>query len=592
MAQLLDPNCSENFAVWGNHVYFQAGSKGLYRVPCDGSEPAKNLDENAGYLVVPGDSYVYFQAGSKGLYRVPCDGSAPAQQLDPNAGHLAVKDDYVYFQAGSKGLYRVPCNGEESAKKLDDNAGPLAVRGKHVYFQAGSKGLYRVPCDGSKPAQQLDPNCERFVVPGDHYVYFQAGSKGLYRVLENGSAPAQQLDPNAGHLVVPGDGYVYFEAGSKGLYRIKCDGSEPAQNLDPNAGNLVVFGDDYVYFQAGSKGLYRVPCNGAAPATQLDPNCGNLVASEGYIYFQGGPDWDALYRVGVAIPSAPAGLHFRIQDEYVVNTIFDASINSKYNAIENLLTEAGADPTDTWFLNFTSGASTGAYPNAVAGRINDPVKNKIAALATNKQDRLGTIVMDFPEKDLISTIFNYNSAAPLTAKDWMRDLDDQKKLSEITIPGTHDTCAIKASAISKCQNMSLTEQLEAGIRFIDIRCRHYFDKFELHHGAEYLGMDFTQVLDDCRSFLNGHTGECIVMSVKEEYDAAGNTQTFEERFMGYVASDNGLWELGNTIKTLGQVRQRIVLVRRFYIAPDSPADQRGIDLTGWIDNATFSWPYK
>jgi len=31
MAQQLDPNCGEHFAVWGGYVYFQAGSKGLYR---------------------------------------------------------------------------------------------------------------------------------------------------------------------------------------------------------------------------------------------------------------------------------------------------------------------------------------------------------------------------------------------------------------------------------------------------------------------------------------------------------------------------------------------------------------------------------
>jgi hypothetical protein len=598
MAQLLDPNCGENFAVWGGYVYFQAGSKGLYRVPCDGSAKANQLDPNCGHLVVPGDSYVYFQAGSKGLHRVPCDGSAKAIKLDDNAGNLVVPGDgYVYFQAGSKGLYRVPCDGSAKANQLDPNCGEnLAVWDGYVYFQAGNKGLYRVPCDGSAKANQLDPNCGHLVVPGDGYVYFQAGSKGLYRVPCNGRTEAQKLDENAGYLVVPGDGYVYFQAGSKGLYRVPYDGSAKAQPLDDHAGHLVVFGDGYVYFQAGKKGLYRVICDGSVPATRLDPNCGNLVADEGYIYFQGGPEWDSLYRLGVAIPSAPPGLRMRIQDEYVVNTILDSSINHKYDAIKNLLDEAKADSTDSWFLNFTSGASTGAYPDAVAGRINGRVKAYLGNLAANKQNRLGTIVMDFPDDnnrtDLIDTIFNYNSASPLAPQDWMGSISDQKKISEITIPGTHDSCAYNASRISKCQNLTLQQQLEAGIRFIDIRCRQFHDKFELHHGAEYLHLNFDDVLKTCRDFLNGHKRECIIMSVKEEHDAAGNKKTFEEVFDEYVQSDPNLWSLGNTIPTLSdKIRGRIVLLRRFYIAPNSDVTKRGIDITAWLDNKTFTWPF-
>jgi hypothetical protein len=286
----------------------------------------------------------------------------------------------------------------------------------------------------------------------------------------------------------------------------------------------------------------------------------------------------------------------RIQDEYVVNTILNSSIDHKYKVIGNLLDEASADSSDSWFLNFTSGASTGAYPNAVAGRINGRVAAYLKTLAAKKQNRLGTIVMDFPDDngrtDLIDAFFNYNSASPLAPKDWMDSIPDQKKLSEITIPGTHDSCTFKASPISKCQNLPLPEQLEAGIRFIDIRCRHFEDAFQLHHGAEFLHLDFDYVLKSCRDFLKGHKRECIIMSVKEEHDAAGNKKTFEEVFDGYVQSDPNLWSLGNTIPTLSdQVRGKTVLLRRFYIAPDSDATKRGIDLTAWLDNKTFTWPF-
>src|SRR5262245_27175119 len=64
-------------------------------------------------------------------------------------------------------------------------------------------------------------------------------------------------------------------------------------------------------------------------------------------------------------------------------------------------------------------------------------------------------------------------SAKKTGKTWMKKLADSKKLSELTIPGTHDTCALHGGDIPKCQAWSLKDQLEAGIRFIDIRCRHF-----------------------------------------------------------------------------------------------------------------------
>lgn len=206
---------------------------------------------------------------------------------------------------------------------------------------------------------------------------------------------------------MPGDNNVYFKA--DGLYSVPSGGGQ-AKKLDPNCTRLVAPGDGWVYFQAGSKGLYRVPCNGLAPAKQLDPNCGALIASGGYIYFQGGPNTNMLYRFGAAPPYLPAGFRARVQDEYVVETVLDGPIGEKRTAIANLLDEAHNDSSDTWFVNFTSGTSTGAYPDAVAGRINDSVKSGVVSRLLLKKNRLGTIVMDFPDNNgntsVINTIFH------------------------------------------------------------------------------------------------------------------------------------------------------------------------------------------
>lgn len=296
--------------------------------------------------------------------------------------------------------------------------------------------------------------------------------------------------------------------------------------------------------------------------------------------------------------SYPLGVKIRVQDEYQVASILPSSINYKINKIQNLLDEANSSSDNTLFLNFTSGASSGAYPDAVAGRVNGSIRTYINDLKVKKQNRLGIIITDFPDDNgntsYINDIFNWNFTSPTSfpATDWMRGIPEQTSLSRITIPGTHDTMTWKASAMSKCQNMTLDDQLAAGIRFIDIRCRQYYDEFKLHHGSEFLHMDFNDVLNVCVPFLKRNPSECILMSVKEEYDPDGNNMTFQDVFTNYIEPYSTYWHLGNTMPNLAtqETRGKIVLLRRFSITLTSDYAKWGIDMSNWPDNSTFSLP--
>jgi 1-phosphatidylinositol phosphodiesterase len=139
------------------------------------------------------------------------------------------------------------------------------------------------------------------------------------------------------------------------------------------------------------------------------------------------------------------------------------------------------------------------------------------------------------------------------------------------------------SGTAKCQDLTIDNQLNAGVRFLDIRCRHINDAFAIHHGSVYQHMNFDDVLSYCHDFLATNPTECIIMSVKEEYDATNITRTFEETFDSYVAKGPGSWYLGATIPELGSVRGKIVLFRRF----SSTSTPKGIDATNWKDDATF-----
>ena len=106
-------------------------------------------------------------------------------------------------------------------------------------------------------------------------------------------------------------------------------------------------------------------------------------------------------------------------------------------------------------------------------------------------------------------------------------LDVATPIVKLSIPGTHDTCTKDASVFSECQSWTITDQLRAGIRFLDIRPRHFKDGLPIHHDAEYLNTNFGKVLQEVTDYLKLHLRETIFMRVKEEYTPEGNTRSFD-----------------------------------------------------------------
>lgn len=191
-----------------------------------------------------------------------------------------------------------------------------------------------------------------------------------------------------------------------------------------------------------------------------------------------------------------------------------------------------------------------------------------------------------PDLSIQNEVSVANNVTIAAANNWMTSLPDNSSLSALSIPGTHDSGARfePVAGTAKCQNLTIAEQLEAGVRFLDIRCRHIDNSFAIHHGSVYQNLNFNDVLAAVTNFLKNHPKEVVVMSVKQEYDAANTTRSFEETFNTYVQQYSSYWSLGATVPTLGQVRGKIVLLRRF-AATGLP---KGIDATSWADNTTFT----
>ncbi|RGP42364.1 hypothetical protein BTW32_31145, partial [Bacillus thuringiensis] len=162
----------------------------------------------------------------------------------------------------------------------------------------------------------------------------------------------------------------------------------------------------------------------------------------------------------------------------------------------------------------------------------------------------------------------YSESRPTSNPDWMRYLPGTTKISEISIPGTHGSIARHGKTvfdedIVRNQRMTISTQLEAGIRYLDIRARRTGSSFAMHHGAVYQQLMFGDVLNQVQSFLRSHPYETVLMRLKEEH-TADSSLTFEQIFVNYRNNYSSLfWSPSSQNPTLDNIRGKIVLLQDF-----------------------------
>ncbi|MEU6062315.1 phosphatidylinositol-specific phospholipase C [Streptomyces sp. NPDC047097] len=162
--------------------------------------------------------------------------------------------------------------------------------------------------------------------------------------------------------------------------------------------------------------------------------------------------------------------------------------------------------------------------------------------------------------------------------DWMGALPGATPLHRLTIPGTHNSAAPAGGLWVACQYTGVGQQLAAGIRFLDIRCRVTGDSFAIHHGAYYQNQMFGDVLIACRDFLAAHPGETVLMRVKQEYSGESDA-VFRQVFDRYLDAKGWrpLFRIGDGLPLLGEARGRVVLL----------ADNGGLPGVRYGDGALF-----
>lgn len=193
---------------------------------------------------------------------------------------------------------------------------------------------------------------------------------------------------------------------------------------------------------------------------------------------------------------------------------------------------------------------------------------------------------------------------------WMSELDDDILLSEISIPGTHDsgTAHVELPYVMRCQNTSISRQLANGYRYIDLRVCvdekteddeviknlkivHNFADCRVAGNPFSDKLLFKDVATNLYDFLDKNPDEAVIVNIKIEDDTHSVSEIQE--FIHEVISENSnYWYLDDEIPYLGDVRGKIVLMTRYY--DEAQTGETGIQLRWSEQNNTkpVEMPYE
>ncbi|KAL2885131.1 1-phosphatidylinositol phosphodiesterase [Ceratocystis lukuohia] len=156
----------------------------------------------------------------------------------------------------------------------------------------------------------------------------------------------------------------------------------------------------------------------------------------------------------------------------------------------------------------------------------------------------------------------------IQSTDWMGALVDNVHLSNLAIPGTHGsmTNTVKNS-LAHTQNVGLTGQLNAGIRYIDVSCRYIKGNEVVYSGPFDTGYSLEDVLASLFDFLDAHPREATILRIRKS-DTFNDCPIFHSSMISNSLLRNRaayrvFSEDRTTMPVLGEVRGKVVLLQDF-----------------------------
>ncbi|KAF7323200.1 PLC-like phosphodiesterase [Mycena chlorophos] len=237
----------------------------------------------------------------------------------------------------------------------------------------------------------------------------------------------------------------------------------------------------------------------------------------------------------------------------------------------------------------------------------------LGASSSNQQFLANSAVADILSRG--SPILGFDNGCSSSSKtcDWMKNYPDSTLLVRMNLPGTHDSATwnytqatqdsllrytgpeADPAAIYQCQNKSIFDQLNGGIRVFDLRFAYNpgNDTLGFHHSQALLAP--TATVDDVwfgfYSWLDEHPTEAVLISLNYE-SGTGTPRDLKLEQLIYNLMNNAVaqryWvQTNGTLGTLGEARGKLTFLQRYdYEFLPASATRLGIHLPPeqWLDN--------
>jgi len=160
------------------------------------------------------------------------------------------------------------------------------------------------------------------------------------------------------------------------------------------------------------------------------------------------------------------------------------------------------------------------------------------------------------------------SAAEFTLA-WMDKIPSNQLLSQLTIPGTHNSYARHGTIFHQCQDWTISEQLNNGIRFFDVRFRPYKNSFTVHHGNKFQKKVGGDVFKEFKQFLQNNPKETVLISIRDEtrgnnlidpYPGSLDFKTILNLYLNDKKYKPYIYQNHKVIPTLGEARGKMVII--------------------------------
>ena len=186
-----------------------------------------------------------------------------------------------------------------------------------------------------------------------------------------------------------------------------------------------------------------------------------------------------------------------------------------------------------------------------------------------------TFTLSFCLVNITGQDVKHSTPAIVRQENWMQYLPDDRLITNISIPGTHNSCTYRTShSISKCQTYPLKEQLHQGVRYLDLRCIYKKNGLQMYHGMDNMRLSLDTCLVWVRDFLQEHPSEIILLRFQREKKKGKETDEQYYTAIRAVFEKTGLLMYNSAAipnKTVGNLRGKAIIVEynNMYKIPQS-----------------------